>query len=203
MQNEDQLSELARQRKGRMVFMLMVIFFVVPILVVLLMYKLNWKPSGTSSGELINPARLLTVPMELKNNDGLRLPAGLWKDRWSIVYLTGTCEKACWNKMRDLRQLHVSLYKDMPRAQRVLITTTQDVSDIKRDFPDLIIINQPASNITELSQQFSLADEDVMQSNRLYLVDSLGYLMMSYKPSLPLAVVRKDITHLLRYSWAG
>jgi len=203
MQNEDQLSELARQRKGRMVFMLMVIFFVVPILVVLLMYKLNWKPSGTSSGELINPARLLTVPVELKNNDGLRLPAGLWKDRWSIVYLTGTCEKACWNKMRDLRQLHVSLYKDMPRAQRVLITTTQDVSDIKRDFPDLIIINQPASNITELSQQFSLADEDVMQSNRLYLVDSLGYLMMSYKPSLPLAVVRKDITHLLRYSWAG
>jgi hypothetical protein len=34
-------------------------------------------------------------------------------------------------------------------------------------------------------------------------VDSLGYLMMSYPASFPLADVRKDIIRLLRYSWAG
>jgi hypothetical protein len=42
-----------------------------------------------------------------------------------------------------------------------------------------------------------------MESNRIYLVDSLGYLMMSYPANMALADVRKDITRLLRYSWAG
>ena len=203
MQNEDQLTELVKQRKGRMVFMLMVIFFVVPIFVVLLMYKLNWKPSGTSLGELVSPPRHLTVPIGLKDSDGVLIPSGLWNDKWSIVYITGTCEKTCWNRLRDMRQLHVSLYKDIPRAQRVLITTSLDVTSIKRDFPDLIIINTPLINMPELSKQFNTNGEDLLLSNRFYLVDSLGYLMMTYKPSLPLSDVRKDITHLLRYSWAG
>ncbi len=59
MQNEKQLTELEMQRKGRKVFMLMVVFFVVPIIVVILMYKFNWKPSGNSLGELVNPPHLL------------------------------------------------------------------------------------------------------------------------------------------------
>jgi len=46
-------------------------------------------------------------------------------------------------------------------------------------------------------------DEVVSSSNRLYLVDPLGHLMMSYQAHLPLAAVRKDVTRLLRFSWAG
>ena len=102
-----------------------------------------------------------------------------------------------------MRQLHVSLYKDMPRAQRVLITSMQDVTVIKNDFPDLFIINQPVAEVVNLSKQFQLKDESVMASNRLYIVDPLGHLMMSYQSAVPLADVRKDLIRLLRYSWAG
>lgn len=203
MQNDNQLSESARQRKGRIVLILMLIFFVVPIIVVIVMYKLNWMPTGTSVGDLVRPPRLLSAAGELKSDQGVVLPSTFWKDKWSIVYVAGDCQKACLNKLHDMRQLHVSLYKDMQRAQRVLITTTQDTTVIKHDYPDMIVINQPADNVLNFAQQFQIDSENVTLSDRLYLVDPLGHLMMSYQHKAPLADVRKDITRLLRYSWAG
>lgn len=203
MQNEKQLSELEMQRKGRMVLMLMVVFFVVPIIVVTLMYKLDWKPSGSSLGELINPPHLLNTPQDIRDSDGILLPEQFWQQKWSVVYVTGECQKKCLDKLHGLRQLHVSLYKDIQRAQRVLITTSQDVASIKQDYPDLIVINKSESAVLRLVKEFQIGAEDPMESNRVYLVDSLGYLMMSYPENLSLADVRKDVTRLLRYSWAG
>ena len=202
MQIEEQFSP-QQQRKGRVVLILMLIFFVVPLLVVFLMYKYNWMPSGASVGELVKPARLMADVSQLKNEAGANLPNTFWKERWSIVYVSADCQKTCLDKLHDMRQLHVSLYKDMPRAQRVLITTMQDTTAIKRDYPDLIVINQPSNQISTLMAEFEVNDESVASSNRLYLVDPLGHLMMSYQPELPLAAVRKDVTRLLRFSWAG
>lgn len=203
MQNDIQLTEQELQRKGRKVFLLMLIFFIVPIIVVILMYKLNWKPNGDSLGELVSPPRLLDTSSELKRDDGSLLPAQFWKEKWSVVYVAGDCGKECLAKLHDMRQLHVSLYKDSDRAQRVLITSTLDVANIKHDYPDLIIINQPVSNIINFSEQFQVNGESATASNRLYLVDPLGHLMMSYQSKVLLSDVRKDITRLLRYSWAG
>ena len=202
MQTEEQFSP-QQQRKGRVVLVLMLIFFVVPLLVVFLMYKYNWMPSGTSVGELVKPARLMRDVSQLKSDTGASIPNTFWKERWSIVYVTADCQKTCLDKLHDMRQLHVSRYKDMPRAQRVLITTMLDTTASKRDYPDLIVINQPSNQISTLMAAFEVNDESVASSNRLYLVDPLGHLMMSYQPELPLAAVRKDVTRLLRFSWAG
>lgn len=203
MQNNKQLTEQEMQRKGRKVFLLMMTFFIVPIIVVILMYKLNWRPSGASLGELVTPPRLLDTPTALKTDDAKPLTSQIWKDKWSIVYVTAECGKACLEKLHDMRQLHVSLYKDIDRAQRVLITTSANISQIKHNYPDLIVINQPAADVTGFSQQFQINGDNVTSGNRLYLVDPLGHLMMSYQAKVPLADVRKDITRLLRYSWAG
>ena len=106
-------------------------------------------------------------------------------------------------KLRDMRQIHVSMYKDIPRTQRVLVTPMQDVTAIKKDFPDLNIINQTTADINALSQQFNVANEVAMQSNRLYFVDPLGHIMMSYPADTAAADIRKDLARLLRYSWAA
>lgn len=203
MQNTQNSIDLAMQRRGRKVFLLMLTFFVVPIIVVVLMFQFNWKPNGASTGELFKPPRLLETSAELKNDAGAELKPTFWKEKWSVVYVADQCDATCMSKLRDMRQLHVSLYKDITRTQRVFITQQQDVSDIKSKYPDLIVINQPAAAITALSTQFQLDNETVGQGNRLYLVDPLGHLMMSYKPSVPLADVRKDVTRLLKFSWAG
>ena len=71
-------------------------------------------------------------------------------------YIAGDCQIDCLARLHDMRQLYVSLYKDMPRVQRVLITNTQDVSHIKLDYPDLIIINQPSESLVNFSKQFNV-----------------------------------------------
>lgn len=190
------------QRKGRIIFVLMAIFFVVPIIVVVMMYKLNWKPTGQSYGELVMPPRLIEQVETLKDSDGKEV-SKFWADKWNMIYVADACAQACREKLHIMRQLHVSLYKDMPRAQRVLITHTQDVSKIKADYPDLVIINQPADSITKLGQQFDLEGEVATQSNRLYLVDPLGHIMMSYQATAAAADIRKDLIRLLKYSWAA
>jgi hypothetical protein len=156
-----------------------------------------------SLGELVKPPRLLDSSKALKDNEGVVLKPEFWKEKWSVVYIADQCEKTCMDKLRDMRQLHVSLYKDITRTQRVFITNAQDVSEIKNKYPDLIVINQPLADVSKLTQQFQLNGENITVGNRLYLVDPLGHLMMSYQPTVPLADVRKDITRLLRYSWAG
>lgn len=203
MQNNNQTIDLEMQRRGRKIFLLMLIFFVVPIIVVILMYHFNWKPQGSSLGQLVQPPRLLEVTTDLKSSDGTNLKPEFWKEKWSVVYVAEHCEQACMDKLHDMRQLHASLYKDIERSQRVLITSTQNVSDIKSKYPDLIIINQPVASVSALTEQFQVNNADAKTSNRLYLIDPLGHLMMSYQPSVPLADVRKDVTRLMRYSWAG
>ncbi len=204
MQTElsNQVNPDNQQRKGRTIFALMAIFFVVPMVVVMVMYKLNWKPTGQSHGELVTPPRLIVQVETLKDSDGKAVPK-FWSDKWNMVYVTDTCEQTCKEKLHIMRQLHVSLYKDISRAQRVLITNTQDVSKIKADYPDLVVINQSADDIKKVSQQFNLEGEIATQSNRLYLVDPLGHIMMSYQASTLAADIRKDLIRLLKYSWAA
>ncbi len=204
MQIEVENSEyLEQQRKGRLMLLCMLIFFITPIIAVIAMYKMDWRPKGESIGELVVPAKLLTMNYALMSSDGSVVQPDLWKDKWSMVYIAGSCEATCKDKLHNIRQLHVSLYKEIPRMQRVLITTSQDVTQIKQDYPDMLVLNQPATEITALSDQFNVNNESSMTADRIYLVDPLGHFMMSYAPATDLALIRKDITRLMRYSWAG
>ena len=195
---------LEQQKKGRLVVISMVIFFLVPIFVVVLMYKFNWKPNtGVSLGQLITPARLINMPHGLKDSNNQSVATDFWQDKWSIVYVAAKCEQACDAKLHDMRQIHVSLYKEMPRAQRVLITEQLDNSKYKTMYPELLIIDQPAASLADLTTQFNIGAESAVNSDRIYLVDPLGHIMMSYPSFTSAKDIRKDISQLLRYSWAG
>jgi cytochrome oxidase Cu insertion factor (SCO1/SenC/PrrC family) len=194
---------LEQQRRGRLMLLCMLIFFVTPIIAVIAMYKMDWRPKGESIGQLVVPAKLLAMNYAFMSSDGSVVQPDLWKDKWSMVYIAGNCQAACKEKLHNIRQLHVSLYKEIPRMQRVLITTSQEVKQLNQDYPDLLILNQPATEITALSDQFNVNSESSMTADRIYLVDPLGHFMMSYAPATDPALIRKDITRLMRYSWAG
>jgi cytochrome oxidase Cu insertion factor (SCO1/SenC/PrrC family) len=204
MQNEVENTEyLDRQRRGRLMLLSMLIFFLIPLVAVIAMYKLDWKPKGESIGELVTPARPLTMNNTVITSDGTVAPTNLWKEKWSMVYVAATCEDTCKNKLYTMRQLHVSLYKEIPRMQRVLITTSNQVAELKQRYPEMLILNQPITEITALSNQFNIKNESSINSDRIYLVDPLGHLMMSYMPTTEPARIRKDITRLMKNSWAG
>lgn len=201
MQNELVIDK-EQQRKGRIIFLMITIFFVVPILVVILMFKFNWRPTGQSVGELVQPARLLITPSTLKDSNN-NSQTSFWGDKWNMVYVAKQCDKACIDRVHDMRQIHISTYKDIFRVQSVLITQQQDVSSIQAQYPQLIIINQSVQDIENLATQFNIHDEDALLANRVYFVDPLGHMMMSYTSNIEAAYIRKDLTRLLKFSWAG
>lgn len=191
-----------QQRRGRLMLFALAIFFTVPILVVVLMLHFNWRPAGQSYGELIAPPRMVVGNDMLVDSSGK--PVGtFWLDKWSMVYVTDNCKDNCLSRLHDMRQLQVSLYKDMPRVQRVLITTMPDIASIKNVYPDMRMVNQPVDVVSSMATQFNIGQEDAMQAGRLYLIDPLGYIMMSYPASTKAADIRKDLVRLLKSSWAG
>lgn len=201
MQNEVKI-EADQQRRGRMIFLMMAIFFIVPIVVVVTMIKMDWRPGGQSMGELVQPARLLNTDPHLMDSKGNAQPK-FWGDKWNVVFVANTCEQVCLNKLHDMRQIHVSTYKDIIRVQRVLITHQADISAIQTMYPDMLILNQPTESIDALAEQFNIQAEDARIANRIYFVDPLGHLMMSYPQATPAANIRKDLVRLLKFSWAG
>lgn len=204
MQDEMESNEyFARQRKGRWIFLSMLIFFVAPIIAVIAMYKFDWRPKGSSTGELITPAYLLQIPSGLKLNDGKEVGAELLKDKWSMVHVAERCEERCKVKLHNMRQIHVSLYKEIPRMQRVLITSQAEVAELKQIYPELLLVNQPVNEVSRLSEQFNEDDVRANTADKLYLVDPRGFLMMRYASNVDPALIRKDIVRLMKFSWAG
>jgi hypothetical protein len=194
---------LDQQHRGRLILIFTLIFFITPIVAVVAMYKLDWRPKGESVGELVIPVKTLSMYPSLINSDGNAVSINLLKDKWSMVYITTDCDMRCKDKLHQMRQLHVSLYKEIPRMQRVLITTSSEVTDIKQNYPDLFIVNQPKTDVISFSEQFNIHDESSISAGRIYLIDPLGQLIMSYSASTSPALVRKDITRLMKYSWTG
>lgn len=191
-----------QQTKGRLMLLALAVFFIVPIVVVVTMIKLNWRPAGQSYGELVTPARLIDVQAPLVDGNGKPI-SNLWNEKWNIVYVANQCDDACTKRIHDMRQIYVSLYKDMIRVQRVLITQQQDLTQIKMDYPDMLIVNQPENAIALTAQSFNIGQENALEAQRLYFVDPLGHLVMSYPLNQKPEHIRKDLVKLLKFSWAG
>jgi cytochrome oxidase Cu insertion factor (SCO1/SenC/PrrC family) len=193
------------QGKGRRMLLLMVGLFALPLLVVMAMYQFNWSPGGSSHGELLTPPRPLQLAT-LQTLQGKEFAAANWKDKWSLVYVDASgCPADCRDQVHLLRQIHVSLNKEIGRVQRVLLAPeTKDMTALaalQQTYPDLVILT--GGDVTALSRQFDLPDQAADLSGRVYLVDPLGNLMMSYPKEHEPKGLLKDLTRLLKYSWVG
>ncbi|MFM1911012.1 MAG: hypothetical protein RJB18_403 [Pseudomonadota bacterium] len=199
-------SEKQQQKKGRLFLIAMVVFFAAPLFLVMAMYRFDWHPKGKSYGELIEPVlpiKLTEAFQDVKTTDTTVLSKVLWHDKWSAVILADKCENVCQTRLHDARQIHASLEKDMNRLQRILITNQQELGDLQKQYPDLIILNQPSADVEALAKQFDLNGVSSYTSERVYMVDPLGNLMLSYSNEVKPVEMRKDWVRLLKYSWAG
>lgn len=189
---------LDQQYKGRLQFLGLLVAFLVPVVTVVLMYQFNWMPSGSSYGTLVRPPRDLNIPV-LENYGQKLVSASDWHDKWHLVQVSANgCDQACLDNLRDMRQIHASLAKEIGRLERVWLVnasiTENQLKEARAKYPDMLILLQ--SDV--LAKQF--IDTGV---GRMYLVDPLGKLMMRYPHEVEAKAIRKDLLRLLQYSWAG
>ena len=203
------LDSTQRQRGRRQLILLASLFFV-PLLVAFWLYYggSGWRPAGgTNKGDLIDPAVPLPA-VSLLQPDGTRTPTQFLQGKWTIAYLgDGACDERCRQALYLSRQTWISLNKDMDRVQRVFLATGArvDTAFLAAEHADLRVaqVGDDAASKALLAQFPALDGVAPSAAGRLYLVDPLGNLVLSYSAAAPDKALLTDVKKLLRLSHIG
>jgi len=172
----------------------------------------HWRPPGhVNHGTLIEPVRP-TPPLRLPELLPARVPAAAANDpgsltapdflahRWTLLYEgPGACGAACRRALHETRQVRLALNRDMSRVQRVFLATDPccELEALRREHPDLIVVRADAA-AGPLRALLPGADSD-----RVYVIDPLGNLMMWYSPAAGPKDMLSDLKRLLGVSHVG
>jgi hypothetical protein len=188
-----------------LVWMLVVVFFA-PLLIAFILYYgvEGWRPAGgTNHGELITPARPLPTPALTSAADTPLEPHFL-RGKWTLVYIgEGQCDARCREALTLMRQTRLALNDDLPRVQRVFLATGQccDRRYLDAEHRGLITAKVDSEAAALLLKTFPDAENG--GAGRIYIVDPLGNLMMSYAPDAPPKGLFEDLKTLLKLSHIG
>jgi cytochrome oxidase Cu insertion factor (SCO1/SenC/PrrC family) len=197
-------SDTAIRQSRRRVLWLAAFFFLPLALSFLLYYGDLWRPQGTTNkGNLITPARPLPA-VALTLADGTQSVPDILRGKWTWAYIgDGQCDARCRAALTDIRQARLLLVEKMDRVQRAFLVTGKccDTEYLRSEHPGLIValFDNP-----EFMAPFALdATDKPEMAGRIYLIDPLGNVMMSYAPDAPSMGLLEDIKKLLKLSHIG
>jgi hypothetical protein len=200
------------RRQRRVLLGLALLFFAPLALSFYLYYGLGWRPGGrVNHGELIEPPKplpalaLQRVSTLSAQGDGGTTSPDLLKHKWTLLYDgSGNCSASCRADLYNTRQVRTALGRDMDRVQRVFIAEDPccDLDLLRSQHPDLIIVRATpeAEPLVALLRQ---SDGNKAPADRVYLIDPLGNLMMSYAFDAPPKGILEDLRRLLGLSHVG
>jgi cytochrome oxidase Cu insertion factor (SCO1/SenC/PrrC family) len=197
--------------RRRTLLILVAVLFLGPLAIASFFYAgTSWRPdAGVARGTLFDPVAKLPV-VDLRNFAGTSLPDDSLDGLWILAYLSqGPCEIECQKSLYDTRQVRVLLAEKDRRVRRLLIAgePLPDPAYLSEYHPDLVIATA-ASAGSDFIQAFGRdlndkSDQDILQLDRVYIVDPLGNLVMAYESGFDAEGLLKDLKRLLRLSRIG
>lgn len=194
------------KRKNRVLIIVIVAAFLSPV--VLSWWMLNYTDvvadGGKSNyGDLIDPPTSIT---DLDLHEPLANKDYKLHGKWNMVYVSKTCGERCMANLYRMRQIHIAMDKHSLRVQRVLIIEDdmqQDYTTLFSDYAGQRVVKD-VTDKQRLIDQFKITETDnPANQNRIYIIDPLGNLMMSYPPDINPRGIIKDLKKLLRSSRIG
>ncbi len=200
-----------KKGKGRQQLLLLMGFFVAPIIIAVIMYNLVPESGPTKTknhGDLVVPARPLTdVTLQLASGKDFKFSD--MNKTWVMIYIGDAgCDKTCAEVLYKMRQSRLAQRGEHLRVKRLYISTSgkakASLLEILKDHPGLEVVSGADKEINSVLNQFKLENKSAAKSaNRLYLVDPFGNLMMSYEKGFDATGLIKDMTLLLKVSRIG
>jgi len=185
---------------GRRTLLIIGAVFFGPIAVALMLYLSgdNWRPAGrTEHGILFEPPRQLPAS-HLVGGPEETVASG-FSQIWTLLYVGDSrCDEFCAITLVNMRQLRLSLGPDMPRVQRVVCLSGDDVDTVtlRDEHPGLMTCDpESAAAIRQVVGDYEPGD--------IFLVDPLANLVMRYPVATELGAMRKDVKLLLKLSGIG
>lgn len=194
-----------KPRSRKQVWILIAVFFAPLLLAFVLYYGVGVRPTGsTNRGDLITPP--ITLPeVSLPSAGDQPLPANVLRGKWTMVFVgDGACDARCREALTLMRQTRLALGDDMSRVQRMFLISGNccDQNYLETEHAGLLLgrIDNPAG---ETFLEIFPNGIHAPQQGRIYLVDPLGNLMMSYGADAPKKGLLEDLKKLLKLSHIG
>ena len=214
-------ASLDHARRQRRILIAVALLFFAPLGLAFYLYygHVGWRPGGrVNHGELIDPPRplpALALPLVTSGRpggepaEGAVTAADFLKHKWTFLYSgPGGCSARCRTDLYNTRQVRTALNRDMDRVQRVFLAQGAccDREFLRQQHPDLITVRATAAAAPLLALlepgHPPGAGEDGIE-DRIYLIDPLGNLMMSYAPDANAKGMLEDMKRLLGLSHVG
>lgn len=199
------------RKKNQRTIILLVAAFALPYVIAKITFSVISESEDFDTknyGELVTPARPLKT-LALTSTDGKPFGYEQLKEKWHLVYLAkGPCNKKCNDSLSKLNQVRLAQGQAMSRVRLLYITDSQlpqdKINSLSKQYRTLTILTGDQKAMQEVSRLFFIKEGvHVMEDNRIYLIDTLGNLMMQYSSDIVLIGIIKDLEHLLKYSHIG
>ena len=199
-----------RERRGKRMLLILLAISLIPLLGGYWLVMSGWRPTSTGNfGELVQPARPIQ-DATLYSLDGRDFQLSELRHKWLMVtFAPADCPASCQENIYKMRQTHIALAKNQKRVQRLLIMTTAvETAALTQQrlqgYPDMLVATTTAATLETLSQAFRLPSGSPLEdAGRIYIIDTMGNLMMSYPDGAEAKGILKDMDRLLRVSQIG
>jgi cytochrome oxidase Cu insertion factor (SCO1/SenC/PrrC family) len=203
--------QAAHDRRQRRLLLGLAALFFAPLAVSFYLYYAGaWRPlHRVNHGDLIDPARPLpetALPLARATADAARTDADFLRQKWTLLYWgSGSCPARCRTELYNTRQVRLALNRDMDRVQRVFLANGPCCAwpYLDREHPDLITVEATPETAPLIARLPRYGGIDPAAADRIYLIDPLGNLMMSYAPDAKPKGMLEDLKRLLGLSSVG
>ena len=198
---------MEQNKRNKLTIIIITVAFLSPV--ILSWWYLNYT-NVVTEGKKSNHGDLILPPHPIENlqlHDPVADKDYELYGKWNLVYVASSCDEKCVDNLYRMRQLHISMDKHSLRVQRVLLLTDpykQNLKELFTEYAGQRIIEINKIDIRKLLGQFRLNEaDDPLNANRLYIIDPLGNLMMSYQPDINPRGIMQDLKKLLKASRIG
>jgi cytochrome oxidase Cu insertion factor (SCO1/SenC/PrrC family) len=187
--------EEINKTKSRITLLVIILVLCSPVFIATTYYLMGFRPGSMNYGDLLEV-------QELKGDGVSQIDSTIFRmkdlhGKWTMVTIdSGECNEACQSKLFYMRQVRVMQHTEKDRVGRLwLIDDNKTVSDeLLEAYKGTLFINAKDSELVK-----AIETEEVHR-NHIYLVDSMGNLMMRFPEELDPETMSKDIKRLLQVS---
>ncbi len=198
---------IPKRKRNRLIFTSLVVLFAAPLVIAWVWWANidHWRPSHTTNhGALVTPPRpihAVEAPFALGMG---KLAPDFFHGHWTMVYIgAADCDADCRSALYATRQIRIAVGRDIERVQRLYIVdgTPTLPQQLRSGHPDLTVVDGSTAAGRRLREEF--APSGSTKPGKIYLVDPLGNLMMTYPSQADPEGILADLKQLLRLSRIG